>query len=195
MKSRFRHIACFLSAFSFAACALPARAQDVYLCVWRNPERTMTRIFPGARDYVTVNARITGAQRREIESRLGFELLPGQQDQFQYFRMTGEGGRIIGTIIPASQKGRFGAVEFVLGLDNDLVIRDLYIQRARERDQAFKQREFLDLFVGLELSEALTLDRLYEGDETPGTAAVIRGLKKELVTYQVLILEAETAKN
>lgn len=194
MQSRFRCIAFFLSAFSFATCSFPARAQDVYLCVWRNPERTMTRIFPDGRDYVSVNARITEAQRREIESRLGFELLPGQQDLFQYFRMMGEGGEEIGTIIPASQKGRFGAVEFVLGLDNDLVVRDLYIQRARERDQRFKEREFLDLFVGLKLSEAPALDRLYEGEETPGTAAVIRGLKKELVTYQVLVLEPDSVQ-
>ncbi|MBM3307860.1 MAG: hypothetical protein FJY74_06005 [Candidatus Eisenbacteria bacterium] len=154
----------------------------------------MTRIFPNARDYVSVNARISAAQRKEIESRLGFELLPGQQDLFQYFTMTGENGEVVGTIIPVSQKGGFGAIELVFGLDNDLVIKNLYVQRSREKDQRFKERAFLDLFVNRKLSEALTLDRLYKGEATPGTSAVIRGLKKELVAYEVLVLRPAAEK-
>jgi len=193
-RSRSRRIACSLLGLSIAAGALAAQAQDAYLCVWRNPERTMTRIFPNARDYVSVNARISAAQRKEIESRLGFELLPGQQDLFQYFTMTGENGEVVGTIIPVSQKGGFGAIELVFGLDNDLVIKDLYVQRSREKDQRFKERAFLDLFVNRKLSEALTLDRLYKGEATPGTSAVIRGLKKELVAYEVLVLRPAAEK-
>ena len=184
IRSRFRFIVCFLGLIS----AIPAAAQDVYLCVWRNPERTMTRIFPDARDYKTVSAPISGNQRKIIEQRLGFGLLPGQQDLFQYFEMTGDTGGVIGTIIAASQKGEYGAVEFVFGLDNSGVIKDIYVQRARERSQSFKDRAFLDLFVGRSLSNCADFTGLYSGEASPGVTAVIRGLVKELVCYETLVL-------
>jgi hypothetical protein len=164
-------------------------AQDVYLCVWRNPERTMKKLFPEAEGYLTADIGISDEQREKIEARLGFELLPGQQDRFLYFTMTDADGAEIGTVIAASQKGQYGAIEFIVGLDTELAIRDLYIQRARERDRRFKKREFLDLFVGRTLSEAKELHMLYTGEETPGTTAVIRGLQKELVAYDVVVLK------
>ena len=163
-------------------------AQDVYLCVWRNPERTMTKIFPNARDYKTVTVPISTEKLRIIEDRLGFELLPGQQDRFQYFEMTGEEGQVVGTIIAASQKGEYGAVEFVFGLNTELVIKDIYIQRARERNQFFKKREFLDNFVGFSIKETVNFNQIYKGEITPGTKAVIQGLIKELVAFEVLVL-------
>lgn len=155
----------------------------------------MTRIFPDARDYRTVNVRISPVQRKIIEEKIGYELLPGQQDQFQYFEMTDEKGRVIGTIIPSTQKGEFGAVEFVFGLDKSLAIRDLYIQRARERDQSFKDRSFLDLFAGRSIREKMGFDQLHTGDSTPGTAAVIRGLIKELASYEILVLADDIAES
>jgi len=148
----------------------------------------MTRIFPEARDYKTVNLRISPAQRKTIEEIVGYGLLPGQQDQFQYFEMNDQKGQVIGTIIPSTQKGEFGAVEFVFGMNTDLVITDLYIQRARERDQSFKDRSFLDLFVGRSIREKMGFDQLYTGDPTPGTTAVITGLVKEMVAFETLVL-------
>jgi hypothetical protein len=187
-RSCFSFIVCFLIIFN----VLPVTAQDVYLCVWRNPERTMTRIFPDARDYRTVNAGITPDQRKVIEKIVGYELLPGQQDQFQYFEMMDQNGQVIGTIIPSTQKGEFGAVEFVFGMDTDLRIADIYIQRARERDQFFKERDFLDLFVGRSVQEKMSLDQLYNGNPTPGTRAVVTGLIKAMVAYDVLVAARPT---
>jgi hypothetical protein len=147
----------------------------------------MKKLFPDAEGYLTVETGISEEQRKEIESKLGYELLPGQQDRFLYFTMTDAAGAEIGTVIAASQKGQYGAIEFIFGLDTEMVIRDLYIQRARERDRNFKKREFLDLFVGRALSEAGELHLLYTGEDTPGTKAVIEGLQKELVAYDVVV--------
>ncbi len=162
-------------------------AQEVYLCVWRNPERTMTTIFPDARDYKTITLDISDGDRVEIESDLGHELLPGQEKQFLYYDMIGSDGDSIGSIIAASQKGEYGIVEFVFGLDEEGKIKDIYIQRARERDRTFKKREFLDLFVGLNVSEADQVKQRYSGPETPGTKAVIRGIRKELTAFNHLV--------
>ncbi|MBN1127748.1 MAG: hypothetical protein JXA71_02105 [Chitinispirillaceae bacterium] len=168
--------------------AIAVSAQDIYLCVWRNPERTMTKIFPDARDYKTVNRAITPQERASIEGKLGFALLPGQQDQFQYFEMVGDGGKIIGTIIAVSQKGEYGAIEFVFGMDSTGAIKGIYIQRSRERDQDFKKKDFLDRFIGKRVEDAETLlPSMLETGHSHGSAAVIRGLTKELVAYRVLV--------
>jgi len=164
--------------------------------VWRNPERTMTRIFPDARDYKTITVEISPDQRKIIEEKIGHALLPGQQDRFQYFDMTGDKGQVIGRIIPSTQKGEYGAVEFVFGIDNAGTIKDIYVQRARERDQTFKERAFLDLFVGRSIRESGNFDDLGTGDSTPGTEAVVRGVVKELVCYEALVLtEGKATRN
>ncbi len=153
----------------------------------------MTKIFPDAKDYLSVNEKISSEQLERIEKRIGFEVLPGQRDVYPYYIMTGNDGKRIGTIIAVTQKGEYGAVEMVFGLDTNLVIKGLYVQRARERDQRFKKREFLDLFVGQKAGDALSFNKLYTGDPTPGATAVIQGLIKALVAYEVVVLDS--AKN
>lgn len=180
--SVFSCIVCFLLFFSVGN----AGAQDVYLCVWRNPERTMSKIFPQAKDYTTVNKSITPAQLADIEKSAGTILLPGQRDKFQYFRMWGGEGREIGTIIAASQKGTYGAIEFVVGFDTSGIIQDLYIQRSRERDTMFRERSFLDLFKGKSVGDYRKYPGYYTGEQSAGTSAVINGLIKEIVTYVTL---------
>jgi hypothetical protein len=155
--------------------------------VWRNPERTMTRLFPEARDYKTEIVKIGKDQLKQIEKKLGFELLPGQRETFQYFTMLDAKGNTLGMVIAASQKGQYGAIEFVVGVDTNGVINGLYIQRARERNRDFKKREFLDLFIGKKIKPASKLTSLYKGEETPGTKAVILGLQKEFECYAQLV--------
>lgn len=46
--------------------------------------------------FLLVACGSTGRQSEAIEARLGFKLLPGQRDQFQYFEMTGEKGKRLG---------------------------------------------------------------------------------------------------
>ena len=149
----------------------------------------MSKIFPDAKDYKTITTKISNDLRKRIEAQTGHELLPGQRDQFQHFEMTGDKGTVIGYIIAASQKGEFGAVEFVVGLDTTFMIQDLYVQRARERDQSFKNRDFLDLFKGKPLKSWNTFEALYTGKKTPGTTAVMQGLVKEFVAFKELVLK------
>lgn len=166
-------------------------AQDVYLCVWRNPERTMTKIFPEARDYRTHNVSIDKTQLKALEDTLGFEILPGQRESFQYFEMIGESDQRIGTIIAASQKGEYGAIEFVVGFDNNNVINGLYIQRSRERNRSFKDRKFLDLFLGKKIIPISDVAGAYEGESSHGTRAVIEGMLKEFAAYDLLVQQVE----
>lgn len=162
-------------------------AQEVYICVWRNPERTMNKIFPQAKDYKTITKKISKEKREQIENRLGSQLLPGQREQYQYYEMIDDKGNLIGYIIAASQKGEYGAIEFVFGLDKDKKIIGIYIQRARERNKEFQKKEFLDQFIGKSIKDERDLENLIKVKKTPGTSAVILGIRKELITFNELI--------
>ena len=174
-----------------AVCSILAAevfSQESYVCVWRNPEVTMRRIFRQAKDYRTVTLKISPEQLKAIEKQLGQELLPGQRDIFQYYEMVDSSSAVIGYIIAASQKGTYGAIEFVFGLDTDLKINGIYIQRARERDREFKKKEFLNSFLGKGTEDIIEI-KIGEDikvKETAGTLSVLNGIRKELIAYDVL---------
>ncbi len=151
----------------------------------------MTRLFPEARDYKTITRDISPSQLQAIESRIGTELLPGQRRSFQYFEMLDKEGAGIGYTIAASQKGEFGAIEFVFGLDNSFRIIGIYIQRSRERNNTFKEKAFLDLFINAGIPDSDSLEKLYRGSRSVGTDSVIQGIKKELAAFDELVLKVK----
>ena len=155
-------------------------AQEEYKCIWRNPERTMVRIFPEALDYKTINKKITSQKLKEIEEKAG-KLLAGQRELFQYYElMTNETS--LGYILTSTQKGEYGAIEFVFGIDKAGTIISIYIQRSRERDREFKEKAFLDQFIGKNLNDIENI----KFNKTVGTQAVVSGVKKELITFEIL---------
>ncbi len=189
MRYLFRFIIFLLVLFSLTSGFV--RAQEVYICVWTNPERTMTRIFPQASDYRTVTKKISPKILGVIEKRLGAKLLSGQREAFQYYEMLDDQGVLLGYITAASQKGEYGAIEFVFGTDLNQEINGLYIQRARERDRAFKKKEFLDQFLGKTIQDAeeLELGKNIMAKDSVGVMAVISGIKKELIAFDELVLK------
>lgn len=172
-----------------ALCAsAPAQAQEAYVCVWRNPERTMTRLFPEASDYRTVNVPIAPAQLERIEARMGAALLPGQREQFQYFEMLDRSGQVIGHTQAMTQKGEFGAIELVFGMDREHRVVQLYIQRQRERDGRFREEDFLARFTGTGVANADPLADPLGDAGTLGTRAVTLGIKTALIEFDELVL-------
>ncbi len=166
-------------------------AQEVFICVWRNPERTMTRLFPDARDYRTVSLAISADALARIEKRLGDTVLPGQREQFQYFEMLDGDGAVIGYTQAMTQRGEFGAIEFVFGLNPDRRIVRLYIQRQRERDRRFRDPAFLDKFANVSIADADALEDPEGANATVGTRAVTQGIRKALIAFDELVLKAE----
>lgn len=164
----------------FFSSTIVAYAEEDYKCIWRNPERTMVRIFPDAVDYKTITKRITSQKLKKIEDKAG-RLLAGQREAFQYYELMAE-GKSLGHILASTQKGEYGAIEFVFGVDNAGKITSIYIQRSRERDREFKKREFLDQFIGKSLKDIEHI----QFKSTLGTEAVMSGLKKELTAFEIL---------
>ncbi|MFQ3675038.1 MAG: hypothetical protein SNJ64_00665 [Endomicrobiia bacterium] len=163
-------------------------SQEIYICVWRNPERTMTKIFKDANDYKTITKKISSEQREIIEKMLGSKLLPGQRETYQYYEMLDASGNILGYTIAGSQKGEYGAIEFVFGLDINEKINGLYIQRSREKDKEFRNEEFLKQFIGKGIQDIINMeiDKEIRLKKTVGTTAILLGLKKEVITFFVL---------
>lgn len=177
MKYSFKFTSLIAIIFSFIEVAY---AQEDYKCIWRNPERTMVRIFPEAVDYKTITKKITSQNIKKIEDKAG-KLLAGQREKFQYYELIAE-EKTLGYILASTQKGEYGAIEFVFGIDKDNKIMTIYIQRSRERDREFKKREFLDQFIGKSLNEIENI----KFKSTVGTKAIFSGLKKELTAFEII---------
>lgn len=156
-------------------------SQESYTCIWRNPERTMMRIFPDAQDYKTITKKMSPENLKVIEEGAG-KLLHGQREVFQYYELTGKNNTSLGYIFASTQKGEYGAIEFVFGLDKKNIIKGIYIQRSRERDKEFKKKEFLSQFIGKNIKDIDGIEYI----DTIGTQAVISGVKKEITSFEVL---------
>jgi len=167
---------------------VPIAAQESFVCVWRNPERTMTKLFPEAQDYRSQIVEIPATKLQAIEERIGTDVLPGQREQFQYYDMVNENGEIIGYTLAVTQKGEFGAIEFVFGLSTDNAVVGVYIQRSRERNREFKTLEFLAEFVGVSVTDAHTIEDPLGENSNISSQAVVSGIKKEMVAFDELIL-------
>ena len=165
-------------------------AADV--CVWRDPERTMTKLFPNASDYRTVTKRITPELARSIEERVGLRLDDSERSEFNFYEITGRvGGRTerIGTVLALAGTGDYGAVEVVIGLGLDDRIKGAYIQRTRERHaEKLRSDEFLSQFRGRSAKDAQATWRdVRLVDEAPtASRSVVQAVHKMVVFHDVL---------
>lgn len=159
------------------------------VCVWRNPERTMAKIFHGAGDYKTITRIISGPKREIIEKRLGEELSPGERKDWIYYEITDDSGATAGYIIADAEKGEYGVIEIVMGITPDGKIKGIYIQRARERDKEFKSRQFLKQFEEKTIKDSIEPGKDIKAKETHAVKAVILGVKKMLIFYDELGVE------
>jgi len=157
------------------------------VCVWRNPERTMTKIFPDARDYKTITKIISDAKRESIEKRLGEKLTPGESKDWIYYEITGENGKTLGYITADAEKGEYGVIEIVMGITPDGKVKGIYIQRAMERDKEFKSKRFLEQLIGKTIKDSFQIGGdINVVNETIAVKAVVLGVRKMLIFYDEL---------
>lgn len=172
------------SALAVVVCLATAAHADV--CVWRDPDRAMARIFPAAADYTTVDVKIAPETLARIEKRLGKPLDPGERDNWIYYAISGRKGEVLGHVLTDAESGEYGAIEIVLGIGADDRISSIYIQRARERDKVFKSKDFLDQFIGKTLKDPLKIGDDISAKNTAATERVAFGVRKMMVMYDEL---------
>jgi len=158
--------------------------------VWRQPDADIASIF-GSGSYKTVFADITDAQKQRVEERLGFTL-DADETQFKYFPVF-KGKERAGTVMTHVGKGQFGAIEVVVAVvkgDSGPVIRDVRIQRDREKAKAaLRSQDFLGQFKGKGLTDTFIvgedIETAVEGAEKT-SQAVATAARKLLVVYDGL---------
>lgn len=197
---RSRHKSISSSAIGFSAWLLVALAVwlstaqlHADVCVWRDPERTMERIFPQARDYKTRTLNMTPERIAAIEKALGVPLDESERKEYDIYDITGEvqgKPEQIGTIMALAGKGEYGAIEVVIGVDGSGKVVGVYIQRARERaTRALRSPEFLKQFAGKTKNDGFDMGKDIKPASPDAEAAsrvVAFVVKKMLVFHDVL---------
>lgn len=143
--NRFRKWAALVAVAGFVL-ALASTQVSAALCVWRKPDQDIKAFFPGADTYKT-DVKVPGSRRAAIEKRIGVRLDP-DESEFKFYRVI-DGGKQVGTIMTHLGKGQYGAIEVVVALSNDGVVKGVGIQRDRERARkALRSDAFLGQFKG-----------------------------------------------
>lgn len=154
------------------------------VCVWRDPERSMLKLFPEARDYRTVTRKLDAAANARIEQLIGEPLEAGEKTEFNFYEITGAGGSL-GWVMALAGMGEYGVIEAVVGLEPDHRIRGVYLQRVRERKAgALKSPAFLDRFKGKRAGDRVTENPVAGAEKA--SHEITRVVKKMLAFDAVL---------
>lgn len=172
--------------------AFAPRPASADVCVWRDPERTMAKLFPDAADYRTVTKKIKTATARKIEKLAGVKLDESEKVEFNYYEITGKvAGKTqqLGTVLALAGAGEYGAIEVVIGVDLEDRIVGVYIQRMREKkSKKLRSNDFLGQFKGKSVSDPVTLgdDIQPVSDAEAASRTITVAVKKMLAFYEVL---------
>ena len=198
MRSQHKSILNSATAFSaplFVTLALwlsaaPLRAD---VCVWRDPERTMQKLFPQARDYKTRTLKMTPERIATIEKALGLPLEDTERKEFDLYEITSSldgKPQKLGTVLALAGKGEYGTIEVVIGVDSAGKLVGAYIQRTRERvSKALQSAEFLNQFAGKTKKDGFDVGKDIKpasADAENASRVVTFVVKKMLVFHDVL---------
>lgn len=167
------------------AAALLSNTAFGALCVWLKPDRDIKNFFPGGDSYTTELRKYSKAQQREIEKRIGARLDP-DENEFKFYRVKQQ-GKVVGTVLTHQARGKYGAVQTVVGIGEDDKIVGIYVQRHREPVN-LNQKAFLEQFKSKTAKDPLTVGkdiRPISGYDK-SSHAVAFSVKKILVVRDVL---------
>lgn len=155
------------------------------LCVWVNPDRDIKNFFPGAKSYSTEVVKYTKAQGKEIEKRIDGKLDP-DENEFKFYRVKKD-DEVVGTVLTHQARGKYGAVQTVVAIDNDGKVIGVYVQRHREPTNLNKE-SFLQQFEGKTVEDPITVGEDIDpiSGYNKSCQAVALSVKKILVIYDVL---------
>ena len=177
----------------FIVTLLLSNVAQADVCVWRDPERTMIRLFPEAKDYKTEVYKLKPDQIERIEALAGMPLHSTEKVEYNLYAITAD-GRTLGWVLALAGTGEYGVIETVVGLDADHSIRGVYLQRVRERKRkALKSADFLGQFRGKTQQDSLDIKPV-AGAEKASTE-ITRLVKKMLAYEAVLNTHSATHSN
>ncbi len=168
--------------------AAGTRIESAPLCPWRNSAPDLAEFFPGS-----VESRpellILSGLRPELARRLGHT--PSAEDNAVHVQRIHAAGRPVGLVVVRRVKGESGAVEFVLALETNGVVRGLRYQRMREpaETEAFLvSAAWRSAFAGKGVHDAFVPGRDLPDPPAPARVsalAVADGVRELLVLLDV----------
>ncbi len=172
------------------------------LCVWRDPEKTMAKIFPDAKNYRTHVEKVPKNILLSIAGEHGFSWDEGElayipKFGFHFYEVIDAEGAALGYITALAGKGEFGAVEVVVGINAQGKIFHIYIQRMRERRaKELRAPVFLDQFLGKGARDMAALRKSFRRVEGAGVAsdAVRSTVEKMLSLHEHFTSKEKTPK-
>lgn len=154
------------------------------VCVWRDPERTMVRLFPQAQDYRTRTYKLDASHISRIEALIGEPLDATEKHEFSIYVITAE-QRVLGWVLALAGRGEYGTIETVIGLEPDHRIRGVYLQRIRERARnALQSDAFLGQFKGKGIKDSLNITPVAEA---PAASAEIARVVKRMLAFDAAL--------
>ncbi len=169
------HIFYLLLIFNFAHSGI---------CLWRFPDKDIKRLFPKATGYKTEIVNYNKEEKAGIEKELGIPL-DADETQFNFYKILKD-TTPIGLVLTHSAKGQYGAIEVVIGLNNQGEVIGVLIQRDREKkSKELRSRKFLDQFLDKTAKSEFGDIKPIKGAER-ATQAVILSVRKMLIVNEVL---------
>jgi hypothetical protein len=177
----------------FKAQNKPAEAAPI--CPWRNQESDLRALFPEA-TRTQPETRILTGKRAELTSRLGRP--PTGDDHVVRLYRAYKGETELGVIQTRRVKGTFGAIEIVLGTDQQYRVRGVLFQRLREPEpivRALRDPAWLGWLTGRNANEGWGSKPEMHDAEIQGSAdAVLEGIRTMLILLETADHERDGAK-
>ncbi len=157
------------------------------VCVWRNPDKDIKKIFPKATGYKSIIRRYDKKEKEKIETFINKELDP-DETEFTFYLIFSNKKRI-GTVLTHTEKGQYGAIEVVIGLDSLNKVQKVLIQRDREvKSKELRSENFLNQFIGKSFQDALEINKTIKPikEAEKASKAIAFSVKKMLIIYKIL---------
>lgn len=154
------------------------------LCPWREPDVDLQQFFPTATRRES-ETRILSGHRLELAQRLG-RAPTGDENALRLYRVYRE-TTPLGTILNRRVKGAYGAIELVLAVDTNHLVRGVRLQRLREPEaiaRVLQNSGWLDSFCGKGADAPWQLGRDIPdvpADARLSTQAVVEGTRTALI--------------
>lgn len=168
------------------------------VCVWRDPERTMQKLFPQARDYKTRTEKMRPERIAAIEKAIGVPLEDTERKEFDLYEITGSVDgkpQKLGIVLALAGKGEYGTIEVVIGVDGGGKLVGAYIQRTRERvSKALQSPEFLKQFAGKTKNNGFDVGKDIKPASPDAEAAsrVVAFVVKKMLVFHDVLTNGET---
>ncbi|MEO0113823.1 MAG: hypothetical protein ABIK80_07710 [candidate division WOR-3 bacterium] len=157
------------------------------VCIWRNPDKDIKKIFPKATGYKSIIRRYDKKEKEKIKKFINKELDP-DETEFTFYQIF-LGKKRIGTVLTHTEKGQYGAIEVVIGLDTLNRVQKVLIQRDREiKSKELRSENFLNQFTGKSFQDTIEINKTIKpikGAEK-ASKAIAFSVKKMLIVYQIL---------